>query len=232
MAHLVKLIQSRTLHLQRIVNSNPYTNTNEPQTSNTEVQTLTRRLEDFEARFSNATPLVPNSSTTPDTQITPKQSAMLTTEVRRTLQPELDALNRAVRRYEKRATLQTMQTESRLLDLEARLNDAISLAAAAANNSHHARNRNIMVVFVEWLAKGVVLPVQVVGTLVALPFRMMIAAVGVGRKAVGASERSQRSVGTEKGKRASSGGSSSGRTHQSHGRIGAERLQSTRVNKR
>lgn len=56
-------------------------------------------------------------------------------KVQTTLQTQIDALNRAVRRYEKRATAQTMQTEARLQDLETRLRDALSLAAVAANYS-------------------------------------------------------------------------------------------------
>ena len=122
MAHLVKLIQSRTLHLQRVVNANPY-EINEKDSG--DVKDLGRRLADLEARSSIAEPASSNAT---ETGLIGKQSAVLSTEVRRTLQPDLDALNRAVRRYEKRATLQAFQTESRLLDLEARLNDAISLA--------------------------------------------------------------------------------------------------------
>ena len=50
MAHLVKLIQSRTLHLQRVVNSNPYDTVNGKSVG--DVKDLMRRLEDLEARNS------------------------------------------------------------------------------------------------------------------------------------------------------------------------------------
>ena len=61
-------------------------------------------------------------------------------EVRSGIQPELDALNRAVRRYEKKATLLQMQTESRFSEVDARLEDAIALAAVAAKNSTSYRS--------------------------------------------------------------------------------------------
>ncbi|KAH7360991.1 hypothetical protein BKA65DRAFT_523798 [Rhexocercosporidium sp. MPI-PUGE-AT-0058] len=167
MAHLVKLIQARTLHLQRVVNANPYDST---KGSVGEVQDLTRRLEDLEARNSIA-----ETNMAVEPTLSGKQSAVLTTEVRRSLQPDLDALNRAVRRYEKRATLQAFQTESRLHDLESRLNDAISLAAAAANNTQN--RRGFTGIIVEWAASAVVLPVQALGALVSLPFTVVASVV-------------------------------------------------------
>ena len=207
MAHLVKLIQSRTLHLQRIVNANPYDNMNGKDTG--DVKELVRRLEDLEARSSIAE-TSPGSSTSEPT-LNGKQSAVLTTEVRRTLQPDLDALNRAVRRYEKRATLQAFQTESRLLDLEAKLNDAISLAAAAANNGQ--RQRGFTGVIVEWVATAVVLPLQAFSALVSFPFKTIIALINLGKTSVLGRQPADRSRKATNGK------------HPSHGRVG-ERLQS------
>jgi hypothetical protein len=210
MAHLVKLIQSRTLHLQRVVSLNPY----EQGSGNGdgEVKDLVRRLEDLEARNSIAEPTAGN-----DPVLNGKQAAILTTEVRRALQPDLDALNRAVRRYEKRATLQAFQTESRLLDLEARLNDAISLAASAANNSQ--KNRGFTGIVVEWAATAVVLPVQALSTLVSLPFKTAMSTFNYGKaKIIGPPQTS------EKGRRAANG------KQPSHGRAG-DRLQGRVVKK-
>lgn len=211
MAHLVKLIQSRTLHLQRIVNANTYDSVNGKDPG--EVKDLVRRLEDLEARSSIAE-TSGNSSSEPT--LNGKQSAVLTTEVRRTLQPDLDALNRAVRRYEKRATLQAFQTESRLLDLEAKLNDAISLAAAAANNGQ--RQRGFTGIIVEWIAAAVVLPLQGFAALASLPFKTIITLIKFGKTSV---------VGrhpTDRARKATNG------KYPSHSRIG-ERVQS-RANKR
>lgn len=189
MAHLVKLIQARTLHLQRVVASNPYDSMSGKATG--DVKDLVQRLEELEARTQTAGP----SDSNTEQQLSGKQSTALTTEVRRTLQPDLDALNRAVRRYEKRVTLQTFQTESRLQELESRLNDAISLAAAATNSGHHRRGFTGIVI--EWAATAVVLPLQVFGTLASLPFKTAAAIVNFGkRKVVGqnSADRSRRSA--------------------------------------
>ncbi|KAG4423278.1 hypothetical protein IFR04_003644 [Cadophora malorum] len=185
MAHLVKLIQARTLHLQRVVSANPYDST---KGNVGEVQELTRRLEDLEARNS----IAETNNQALEPTLSGKQSATLTTEVRRSLQPDLDALNRAVRRYEKRATLQAFQTESRLHDLESRLNDAISLAAAAANNTRH---RGFAGIIVEWAASAVVLPLQALSALASLPLKMTASVVNwgkykiIGQKPMGSRER-------------------------------------------
>jgi hypothetical protein len=203
MAHLVKLIQSRTLHLQRIVNSNPYDSTNK--TDSDDIKALVHRLEDLETRSSIASP-VGNSA---QPLFPGKRPGVLTTEVRKTLQPELDALNRAVRRYEKRATLQAFQTESRLADLEARLNDAISLAAAAANNGQ--KQRGFAGLIIEWVATAFVLPVQVLGALASLPFKATVALINLGKASVMGRQ-------PDKNKKAVNGKSAS------HSRIG-DRLQ-------
>lgn len=209
MAHLVKLVQSRTLHLQRLVNSNPY-EANENESG--DIKDIMRRVEELESRNSLAEP-----SLAKDPVLNSKQSAMLTTEVKKTLQPDLDALNRAVRRYEKRATLQTFQTESRLLDLEARLSDAISLAAAAANNGQ--KNRGFTGVIVEWVATAVVLPIQAFGSLASLPFKTIKGAVNYGKvKIFGHPQIPEKNTRTTNGKQ------------PSHGRVG-DRLQGRVVKK-
>jgi hypothetical protein len=180
MAHLVRLVMARTLHLQRVVNSNPYDNQNTKMAE--ETQDLVRRLEDLESR---ALKVESTKGPASESVLTGKQSAILTSDIRRTLQPDLDALNRAVRRYEKRATLQSFQTESRLLDLEARLNDAISLAAAAANNS---QKRSVPGIAFEWLSSAVVLPFHAVGAVMSLPFKTILGVVKYSQIIAGAQE--------------------------------------------
>ncbi|KAI9805151.1 MAG: hypothetical protein M1825_000985 [Sarcosagium campestre] len=157
-SHLVRLIQARTLFLQRIVNNNPYEDVSEQGN----IEDLQKRLEALEAR--TAIDNVANSSDSKGT----KPSVSITAEVRRGLQPDLDALNRAVRRYEKRATLQTMQNESRLRDLESRLQDALSLAAAAAHSGQNQRP-GFASILVEWICAAVVLPLQASWAFINLP---------------------------------------------------------------
>jgi hypothetical protein len=164
MAHLVKLIQVRTLHLQRIANSNPYTTCD---ASSLDPKTLLHRLEELEAHNRAESP---GSTASADTNL----SSKLTTDVRRAIQPDLDALTRAVRRYEKRATLQAFQTETKLLDLEARLSDAVSLAAAAASKSDNAG-------FSGWLTAAVAIPLQILGVIAGAPFKILSSLVGLVR---------------------------------------------------
>ncbi|KAH8815632.1 hypothetical protein F5884DRAFT_184590 [Xylogone sp. PMI_703] len=180
MGHLVKLIQSRTLHLQRIVNVNPYASSNSRMivTAATHEE-IVRRLDALEARaFASVEGGIENTG--PESSSTGKQSNSIATEVRRSLQPDLDALNRAVRRYEKRAMLQTYQTESKLSELESKINDAISLAAAAATSRHTPHG--MLAVLFDWAVATVVLPLQMFATLASLPFRAAVSLIGFGSK--------------------------------------------------
>ncbi|KAJ4415758.1 hypothetical protein N0V85_002583 [Neurospora sp. IMI 360204] len=140
-SHLIKLTQARTLHLQRIVHKNPYS---ESAAAPTKLQEILERLNELEQRATGSKPS--NGSANPDNNgqsdgseggqdqqnLNPRVRDGMVREVRNTIQPDLDALNRAVRRYEKKATVLAYQTEARLGALDGRLNDAIALAAAAA----------------------------------------------------------------------------------------------------
>jgi hypothetical protein len=89
-------------------------------------------------------------------------------EYRKTVQPELDALNRAMRRYEKKLTLLASQTDNRIEYVEYRLNDAVALAAVASKNSHSWG-------LAGWLAGRtatvLMLPIQAAATVVTFPIR-------------------------------------------------------------
>lgn len=187
MSHLVKLVQARTLHLQRVVKDNPYRSVDEQQ--NADISHIRQRMGELEERISMAPvqtpgPLASEPPKGKTTTLDEKQIAVVTTNTRRQLQPELDALNRAVRRYEKRAALQAMQTESRLLDLEARLGDALSLAAAVAKSSN---SKGTIASGVELIGKGVILPWQITGSIVQMSFgiiKSFLAMVGIGGRKV------------------------------------------------
>ena len=172
--HLIKLGQSRTLHLQRLANANSY---GDEQMDKGQMPDLSKRLEELEAHVAAGTETTANGSST-------KPTAQVTAEVRRTLQPDLDALNRAVRRYEKRATILTMQTESRLQDLEARMNDAITLAAAA-ERSNHSQRQGFSAILVNWLFAAMVLAIQALWEFASLPARLSSKAMSVAKGYVG-----------------------------------------------
>ena len=176
LSHLIKLVQARTLHLQRTVNANIYSGTSKNISSAT-VNDLQDRLAELERHIAdtntNGTNGTATKSPTPD----------LVTQVRKILQPDLDALNRAVRRYEKRATLLSLQTESRLQDLEKRLGDAITLAAAAersSQSSHQRRGNGVGLVFdlFDDVAAVVSLPMQICWTVLTLPWKVVASLVG------------------------------------------------------
>lgn len=173
LSHLIKLVQARTLHLQRTVATNVYSSTSS-NVSPATVNDLQDRLAEIEKHVADTN--ISGTATKPP-------NPDLVTQVRKTLQPDLDALNRAVRRYEKRATLLSLQTESRLQDLEKRLGDAITLAAAAERSSQSSRQRRgsgVGLVFdlFDDVAAVMSLPIQICWTVVTLPWRVVASLVG------------------------------------------------------
>lgn len=142
--HLIKLIMSRTLHLQRLVAQNPHLpNSASPST----VADLVTRVNELEAHIASKAASIsdPKSSQNGNasgngTVDKEKDLQALAASVRGSLQPELDAVTRATRRYEKRATLLGLQMESRLADLESRMRDALTLAAGAERAASQRSN--------------------------------------------------------------------------------------------
>ena len=162
-SHLIKLVQARTLHLQRIVAANPHESLSAPASKGT-MNDLAHRISDLESHSRNGNARRP-------IEAQQQQQQELIAATRKTLQPDLDALNRAVRRYEKRATLLTMQTESRLQELEGKLADAITLAAAAERTSQATKQRRGpgVALMMDWISKAFVLPMQMAWAVLSLP---------------------------------------------------------------
>lgn len=160
LAHVVKLIQARTLHLQRIVASNPYDKNISTATS----KDISQRLSKLEARCAAY------EKSSLGSRVGDKQINHIILEMRRTVQPDLDALNRAVRRHEKRATVQSFQTESRLQELENRLNDAVSLAAAAVSNKHQRRTSTVNIF--QSITALIILPFRILNVLMSFSLRL------------------------------------------------------------
>jgi hypothetical protein len=93
----------------------------------------------------------------------------LSSDIRKRYEPRLDALERAVRRYEKRATTLTLLTEQRLQFLEKRLQDALSLAAVAAQSSSKP---GIVATILSTLAKTLAVPLEVVWFVCVWPLKV------------------------------------------------------------
>ena len=163
LSHLIKMVQSRTLHLQRTLNSNPY---EDDKIDKEKVQDLGKRLDELEAHIADK-----SVASLSNGNVSGPNAGQVSTEVRKTLQPELDALNRAVRRYEKRATILTMQTEARLQDLESRMADAITLAAAAERSTSQKKQGSASILL-DWICAAVILPAQTGWAVMSLPARM------------------------------------------------------------
>ncbi|KAI0202869.1 hypothetical protein F4808DRAFT_420106 [Astrocystis sublimbata] len=165
-SHLIRMLQQRTLHIQTVVAQNPHT---ENLVTSDQLQALYDRIESLEARKDAPTT---NGNTSPVQQPDVSQRAVESAvgrEFRKTAQPELDALNRAMRRYEKKLTLLASHTDHKMEYVEYRLNDALALAAVAAKNSYSQWG------LTGWLATKTlsvaVLPIQAVGAVLAFPIR-------------------------------------------------------------
>lgn len=183
-SHMFKLVQSRTLHLQRVVNRNPYGAS--PERNSSRIDEVLERLEKLENRSPDDDES--KEKTGDETAEKWKQEASMIRDVRNGIQPELDALNRAVRRYEKKATLLQMQTESRFQVVDGRLEDAIALAAAAAKNS--ASHRTFLTRTLDSLIYVLLLPFNALLQILLLPLKTVTLLLR-GKKAEPASKQRQ-----------------------------------------
>ncbi|KAF1838992.1 hypothetical protein BDW02DRAFT_564324 [Decorospora gaudefroyi] len=164
---LIKMRTERILHLQRIVREAPPN-----PLKRTDAQQLSQRLAELETRFDGA----PGANTNNQHQEIDVEK--ISAEVRQTTQLQLDALNRAVRRYEKRHMAQSLQIEARFQDLEARLNDALALAAAAARTGQRP---GMIAMSLSWIAGTISYALQLGWDIAMYPFRTAATAVGVAK---------------------------------------------------
>ncbi|KAK7190232.1 hypothetical protein DPSP01_006765 [Paraphaeosphaeria sporulosa] len=154
--HVIKMVKARMLHLQRVVRSD-----NNFEYSRADIQDISTRLANLEARATDSP------------QNTDIESLKIGATVRQGMQPQLDALNRAVRRYEKRQAAQSMQIEARFQELDARNRDALALAAAAARTGQRPGMRTMLFT---WVANLFSLYIQTIWSVATYPYRT---AVGV-----------------------------------------------------
>ncbi|KAL1967694.1 hypothetical protein VTN77DRAFT_2951 [Rasamsonia byssochlamydoides] len=171
-AHLLRLVQARTLYLQRIVAASAF---EDDSIDKNRIPDLIKRLEELEAHVADtaAARLSPDPATaTQKGQDAPQDVvAQAMSDVRKGFQPELDALNRAVRRYEKRTTVMAFQIDSRLQELETQVRDALALAAVAQRSAMD-RRQNFAFILLDWICAIVVLPAQTLFALACLPARI------------------------------------------------------------
>lgn len=182
MSHMIKMIQRRTLFLQRRANSDFLRESN--RVDGQQLRDLSHRLDDLELHVADRIASTAGKQKDEDFNgdaLISKASAAATLEVKKSVQPELDALNRAMRRYEKRSTISSVQIEARLQDLETRLHDVVSLAAAAQRNAERIPN-NYVLILANWACAAVVVPVQYLLYLASLPSKALASAIAVPRR--------------------------------------------------
>ncbi|KAJ8123614.1 hypothetical protein O1611_g9549 [Lasiodiplodia mahajangana] len=158
------MLQQRTLHVQAIVAQNPHA---QKVVTNDQIQALHDRLDELEAREATKGPSTSNSI---QAEIPQKLvESAVGREFRKSIQPELEALNRAMRRYEKKLNLLANQTDHKIEYVEYRLNDAIALAAVAAKNSNS--QWKVTGWLIRGITTGVTLPFQAAAAVLTFPFR-------------------------------------------------------------
>ncbi|KAI2860046.1 hypothetical protein CBS12448_5384 [Aspergillus niger] len=172
-SHLLRMVQARTLHLQRVV-----TLSSEDESDRIDVHDIAKRLEELEAHVAETAAARLSASTLDQAQshaqdLETIQSAITQTaaEVRKTFQADIDALNRAVRRYEKRTAVSAYQTDSRLQALETQMHDAFSLATTAHRTSMQ-RPQGVFLMVFSGIYAAFSLPVQAFMSVVCLPLHM------------------------------------------------------------
>ncbi|KAI1374968.1 hypothetical protein F4677DRAFT_149518 [Hypoxylon crocopeplum] len=185
-SHMIKMLQSRTLRVQRVVANNPYER--QPVTKE-QIEALSTRLDDLETSGDSGDTTI-HSHGQPSVPQAKLIETAVAQEVRNSMQPELDALNRAMRRYEKKLTLLACQTDNRVEYLDSKLSDTIALAAVAAKNSNAQWGLGTWLI--EKTATMVIFPVQAVVAVFTFPFRT--ASTLLNRKSRSSPEKSQRST--------------------------------------
>lgn len=169
MSHLIKMIQRRTLFLQRKVNLETYQDNSHPVTH--QVDDLLVRIQELESHVADAIAAKESQPSDASEKTAAKASALAISDMKKVLQPEIDALSRAMRRYEKKSTITAVQIESRLQDLEVRVGDVVVLAAAAQRSAERQPMRYYLVV-ANWVCAAIVVPVASIKAVLLLPAKI------------------------------------------------------------
>jgi len=178
--HLSKLVRARTLHLQRIVHANPYQREEtKGQLGAETLEELMRRLDEIEAKAESANSPADQadagSKAAKRTDVRREKDNLLR-EMRSQLQPELDKITNGLRRTHKQQMMLASQLDSRFRYFDQRLNDAVSLAAAASRNSKGLWN--FVGAVADWILTVLLLPFQVMAQVAAWPLGVVSSLFG------------------------------------------------------
>jgi len=148
---LIQMAKARTLHLQRIVHANPYAKETKAAkqleaqitTQQSKMDELLARIEELEGHIETKIETETQEIKMADVRreknfLQKSEKDALFREMRQSLQPELEMVANAVRRmYKQQVSVQT-HFESKFRSIERRLDDAVSLAAAAARGHENS----------------------------------------------------------------------------------------------
>ena len=164
---LIRLVKRRTLHLQR--SATPADAADPGGAEPSTIRTLTTRLNELEQQLQEQASTSLNGHAK-HTTIQKSHFDELSAEMKKRYESRIDALERAVRRYEKRTTTLAMVTEQRLKAIDTRLSDTLSLAAVAAQESHR---RSAFGRMIDGLLAMVMLPLRMAGMVVMAPVKVL-----------------------------------------------------------
>ncbi|KAJ4292203.1 hypothetical protein N0V88_005834 [Collariella sp. IMI 366227] len=136
LSHSIKLVLSQTLHLQRIVHANPYGRV--VQVTPEKYEELMRRVGEVEARAFTG------ESGAEDNQAQQQQRQQQLTrhimqEVLTSVHPQIDAITRAVRRYERKSRTLEHRVDAQFRQLDARLGDVAALVSVKSRADRQRR---------------------------------------------------------------------------------------------
>lgn len=162
-SHLLKMIQARTLHLQRVVSLSPL---EDERIDSSKILDISKRLEELEAHVAEAAAerysAQESQKAKGDSSNEPDESGeYIASEVRKKFQPELDALSRAIRRCERRTATSSYETDTRLRHLE--------MQFRVLQQSDNHRNRTIVSSTIGLAYMLVMTPLQVFRIVAGLP---------------------------------------------------------------
>ena len=193
LSHMIKLVQRRTLFLQRTISA--LAEQKHADQLDPKVTEMGRRLEELEAHVANTVMITtkpdPGEPSQAD-ELIARASTQANAELRKSFQPELDALNRAMRRYEKRTMTSAIQVETRLQDLESKIQDVVILAAATQRHADKQHGKYLPIL-ANWVSACIVLPTQYAIYVLMLPQRMLTAVIGWGTVKLGLASKNSKS---------------------------------------
>lgn len=157
---VVRLMSARTLYLQRTINSSD--DTFITSYGKGTIDEFNQRIMDIEARMSETINGPPTMNVAQKSDVSDVYA-----DIKKRYEPRLDALDRAVRLYEKRFRTFGQVNDQRLQSLEARIQETLTLAASAAK---HSQGRGGFGRFLDTLFAIISLPITLVWIGIVYPF--------------------------------------------------------------